>query len=203
MKTTVMAVITLLIISLTSQAQNIKPKSIYAKRLTFEIGGEVFFTSTSYKYEQSSITQSSSSVTITHFAVNAGAGIFVIDGLKLGIEPAIEIEDYDGEDTWTRVKLYFTPEYVFNSGSNHYFYAGGSAGYTFSSSSTAVGNGPDMGGFSYGVKAGWKVNAFGNALINLGAKYYRETYNYTSSTGDVKQHYNVFGVTAGLSVFFK
>jgi hypothetical protein len=203
MKTTTFAVITLLILSFTSEAQNIKPKSIYAKRMTFELGGDMFFTSTSYNIPQSTITQTSSSATITIFSVNAGAGIFVIDGLKLGIEPVIEIEDYEGENKWTKIKVYFTPEYVFNAGSDFYFYTGASAGYTFSSGTGFVGSGPDMGGFSYGVKAGWKINPFGNCLFNFGAKYYRETYDYKISSGDVKQSYNIFGVTGGLSVFFK
>jgi hypothetical protein len=79
MKTTSIAVITLLILSFTSEAQNVKLKSIYAKQRTFEIGGDIFFTSTSYKIEQATIYQTSSSATITIFSVTP-MGILLLMG---------------------------------------------------------------------------------------------------------------------------
>lgn len=200
MKSTLLAIVILLLISLTSSSQTIKPKSIYAKQKTFEIGGDIFLTSTKYSREETG--HSSSSGSQVDFVINGSAGLFVIDGLKLGIEPAIQISSYD-DDTWTRLKLYFSPEYVFNTKSNVYPYLGGSVGYTSSAFSSSIGSSTTQSGLSWGGKTGLKINILGNALLNAGFSFYRETYNYTPSYGEVKQHYDVFGFKLGLSVFFR
>jgi opacity protein-like surface antigen len=201
MKITSFAVIIFILTSLTLDAQTIKPKRIYAKQKTFEIGGDIFLTSTQYTREERGMTTSDDNSTLA-FVINASAGLFVIDGLKLAVEPAIGIISYNNS-TSTNLKLYFTPEYVFDMKNEVYPYIGGSIGYTSSSYSNSSSSSPTQSGFSWGGKGGIKINAFGNALINVGISYYRETYNYTASFGDVKQHYNILGVKAGLSVFFR
>lgn len=202
MRTTAFAVITLLILSVTSEAQNIKPKSIYTKQMTFEIGGDIFFTSENFKTEINGIEQEDAD-TRTTFAINVNGGVFVIDGLKLGIEPAIEFIDYGHDNNSTWLKLYFTPEYVFNTKTIFYPYIGGSVGYTSLAFSTPVSSNPTRSGFSWGVKGGGKINALGNALINIGISYYSEKYNYTSGINEVKHQWNTLGVKLGLSIFFR
>jgi opacity protein-like surface antigen len=131
------------------------------------------------------------------YIINASAGIFVADGLKLAVEPAFEIRSYDNSSS-SEFKLYLTPEYVFNLNSEIYPFIGGSVGYTSLSSGSAEN------GFSWGVKGGIKINPLGNVLINVGISYYQETYNYTDGyLGDVTQHYNILGLKGGLSLFFR
>jgi hypothetical protein len=202
MKITSFAIIALLLIAVTSNSQTIKQKSVYAKQMTFEIGGDIFVNSTNYTREKTKYN-SSINETQQNYIIDVNAGIFVVNGLKLSIEPAIEISSYN-DYTMTHLKLYFTPEYVFNLKSVVYPYIGGSVGYTSANYSSPLSSSPSQGGFSWGAKGGMKVNAFGNALINVCVLYYQETYNYTDSyEGDVKMHNNIFGVKAGFSVFFR
>jgi outer membrane protein len=206
MKTTAIAVITLLILSFTAEAQNLRTKDskpFYTKQGTFEIGGDIFFTSTTYITERGGTYPYSTDGTVTNFSINGSAGVFAVNGLKLSIEPVLEIESYDSDNSRTWFKIYFTPEYVFNTKTIFYPYFGGSLGYTSLAFSNSIGYSNTQSGLSYGLKGGWKINAFGNCLFNFGAKYYRETYNYSDTYSDVKQHHNLFGVTAGVSVFFK
>jgi len=198
MKITSFAVIALLLIAVTSDSQTIKQESIYAKQKTFEIGGDLFFSSTQYTREYSMTPSSSSDYTVRDYVINASAGIFVIDGLKLAVEPAFEVMSYENSSS-SGLKLYLTPEYVFNMNSEVYPFIGGSVGYTSISSTARTEN-----GFSWGVKGGIKINALGNVLVNLGISYYQETYDYNEVYyGDVRQHNNVLGFKGGLSLFFR
>jgi hypothetical protein len=196
MKITSFALTALFLVGIASHSQTIKPKITFAKQSTYEIGGDIMMYSSEYVYENTIYTLGGST-TITTFQLNGSFGYFVMDHLKLSVEPAISHSVY-GDNSSTNLKLYFSPEYVFITKSEVFPFIGGSVGYT--SSSYAHSNA--QGGFSWGFKGGIKVNALGNALINMGFSYYRETYNYTASYGDVKQHYNIFGIKAGLSVFF-
>ena len=201
MKLTSFAVIALLLISITSDSQTIKTKSIYAKQKTFEIGGDIMINSIEYTFEESNYSMYNGSHTTTNIIIDGTVGMFVIDGLKLALEPAIQLSYSEGS-SWNQSKIYFSPEYILNMKSNVYPYLGGSAGYTsqsYSGSSSAT-----HGGFSWGLKGGIKINAFGNALINVGISYFREKYDYSDSfSGDVKNHYNILALKAGLSIFFK
>ena len=202
MKITSFALIALLLIAVTSDSQTTKQKSIYAKQMTYEIGGDIFLSSTNYTREKTMYNLSINE-TQQNYVIDINAGLFVVNGLKISVEPAIGIST-DDNYTSTRLKLYFTPEYVFNVKAEYYPFLGGSVGYTSSSFSGSIGSNPTQGGFSWGAKGGIKVNAFGNALINISVLYYQETYNYTSSyEGDVVQHTNIFGVKGGLSLFFR
>ena len=205
MKITLFAVIALLLISFTSNSQTIKTKNIYTKQMTFEIGGDIFYTSETYKTEINGNELEDSDRKI--FSLNINGGIFVIDGLKLGIEPTILYTDYGHDASTTQLRLYFSPEYVFSTKTILYPYIGGSVGYTslaFSSSITPVmPDNPTESGFSWGVKCGGKINAFGNALINIGIKYNSEAYDYTSGSNDVKNRWNILGISAGISIFFR
>jgi opacity protein-like surface antigen len=199
MKTTAIAAITLLILSFTFHAQSLKPRTIYAKKSTFELGGEIFLSSTTYTRD-GTLMNPGYSYSITDFAINGSGGIFVIDGLKLSIDPVINIR-YFKNSTSTLLKLYFTPEYVFDVKSNIYPYLGASAGFVHTGYSGSGSD--DNGAFSWGVKGGLKINAFGNALINAGFSYYRENYKYSSSYYEDKEHHDIFGFRMGFSVFFK
>ena len=196
MKITSFAVIALLLIAVTSDSQTTKQKSIYAKQMTYEIGGDLFFSSTQYTREYSMST-SSSDYTVRDYVINVSAGMFVINGLKLAVEPAFEVMSYENSSS-SELKLYLTPEYVFDMNSEVYPFIGGSVGYTSLSSGSA------KNGFSWGVKGGIKINPLGNVLINVGISYYQETYNYTDGyVGDVTQHNNVLGLKGGMSLFFR
>jgi hypothetical protein len=196
MKITSFALTALLLIINTSYSQTAKPKISFAKQSTYEISGDISLYSNEYVYGETIYSQGGSS-TLTTFQLNASFGYFILDHLKLSIEPAVSYSVYE-DNSSTDLKIYFSPEYVFITKSEVYPFIGASAGYTSSSYTHSNAHG----GFSWGFKGGIKVNAWGNALINVGFTYYRETYNYTASFGDVKQHYNILGVRAGLSVFF-
>ena len=203
MKPLTLVILSLLFITFTANAQNIikkTPKLKYTKQLTVEVGGEIFLSSTNGT--RTEFGNERGYGTETFFTLKAGAGIFVINGLKLGIEPAVSIHFYDSDNRWTQLKLYFTPEYVLNTKTIVFPYLGASIGYTSSNYSYSVGSSPNMDGIGYGAKAGLRVNLFGNSLLNFGFAYNRENYNYTASYGDVKQRYDVFGMTLGWSVFF-
>lgn len=201
MKSIFLVMTILLMITIPSSSQTIKPKSIYAKQKTFEIGGDIFLTSTEYKSEASYPMYTSSDETVLYFAVNVSAGVFVINGLKLGVEPVIAFQSYDNGNQ-TSLKLYFTPEYIFDLKTNVYPFIGGSVGYTSTSFSNSY-NSSTESGFSWGAKGGLKVNAFGNSLINLGISYYSEAYNYNNTYGEVKRQNNILGFKGGLSLFFR
>lgn len=202
MKITSFAVIALLLVTVTSNSQTIKQKSIYAKQMTYEIGGDIMINSTEYKYDQSTISMYNSSSTTTNLIIDGNAGIFVVDGLKLGVETAIQLSYPEKGSSFTLLKIYFAPEYILNVKSNIYPYLGGAVGVLSLSSSQSYY--PTHGGFSWGLKGGVKINAFGNALINVGISYYHETYDYTDNHyGDVKQSNNILALKAGLSIFFR
>lgn len=198
MKITSFAVIALLLIAATLNSQTIKPKSIYAKQKTIEIGGDIMLYSSEYVYERSIYSNGGSS-TVAVFQIDGSFGYFVIDHLKFSIEPAITYSTYKNNSS-SNLKLYITPEYVFTTKTPVYPFIGCSAGYTSNSYSDSRSDG----GFSWGAKGGAKINAFGNALINVGVSYYRETYNYNDSyAGELKRYYNIIGIDAGLSIFFR
>jgi len=213
MKPLTLVILSLLFITLTANAQNIikkTPKLKYTKQLTVEAGGEIFVTSTTSHREENGIEEPND-WNETIFTLKAGAGIFVIDGLKLGVEPAVTIHSYDGDYRWTQLKLYFTPEYVFYTKSILYPYIGGSIGYTLAKySGGGITSTNNQDGFSWGAKGGMKINAFGNSLLNFGLSFYSENYNYVyeysgfnyTQSVDIKQRYDVFGMTLGWSVFF-
>lgn len=195
MKITSFAVIALLL-TVTSNSQTIKQKSIYAKQMTYEIGGDLFFSSTQYTYNDGTFSHD---YTVRNYAINVSVGFFVIDGLKLAVEPTFDVTSYDN-NSWSGFKLYLTPEYVFNMNNEVYPFLGGSVGYT----SMSPVNGPTESGFSWGVKGGVKINPLGNVLIDFGLSYYQETYNYSGGfSGEVKQHNNVLGFKGGISLFFR
>jgi hypothetical protein len=204
MKTSLLSLmlISFLFFSFDTNAQNITHK--YAKQDIYEFGGEIFFTSTTNDYTYSGYGNVyASNSTTTDFAINANAGYFVINGLKLGIEPGIEVIHYWTTQTWLR--LYFTPEYVFDTKTSLYPYIAGAVGYT----SVNPYYNQTANGFSWGVKGGLKVNIAGNSLLNIGIRYYEEQYNATyesssvpPSTIDNKNKIKLLGLSAGWSVFF-
>jgi hypothetical protein len=209
MRSLTLAIASLLFITFTGNAQNIKktPKVKYTKPFTVELGGDILYSNTSYHYESTGGTYNESyDYTDNLFSVDANAGIFVINGLKLGIEPTITVTIYSGGNTSTQLGLYFVPEYVFNTKSIVYPYIGGSIGYTYKKHYNDIGISPTADGLSYGAKAGLKVNFFGNSLLNFGFTFYSENYNSTYNTiyttYDNKTRYDRVALTLGWSVFF-
>jgi len=195
------ALISLLFIANNTNAQS--TKHIYTGKGAWELGGELFFTS--FDNEHSRLGNeftSGSSNSYTNFALDADAGYFVINGLKLGADLGFEADDVWGH-TQNRIKVYFTPEYVMNTKSIIYPYIAASAGYTLFSVSSS-----SYDGFSWGAKGGVKLNIAGNSLLNIGLTYYEEQYNstqqtfFTPETVITKDKYKQLGVTLGWSVFF-
>ena len=146
MKITSFAVIVLLL-TVTSNSQTIKQKSVYAKQMTFEIGGDIMINSTEHVFDQTSITNESQSTRTTSLIINGSAGIFAVDWLKLAIEPAIEFDYPEHGSSKKILKIYFSAEYVLNLRSNIYPYLGAAAGYTSISYSNI--DYPVQGGFSW------------------------------------------------------
>lgn len=171
----------------------------YARQGTWETGGNFYFTSTAEEYSINDGTYAiSSKHEHTNFSTLVNAGCFVINGLKLGADAGMEADDIWGH-THTYVKLYFTPEYVFRTGTIAFPYAGVSVGY--SSKLTQLNFTHE--GFSWGIKTGTKINIAGNSLLDIGLRYYEQKYTYESVSSDRREEtHKQFGVSAGWSVFF-
>lgn len=205
MKTTLLflALISFLFFSSDISSQNLKHK--YATQGTWEFGGDIFFTTTTEDYSATYENQYNFNNTVLDFAVNANAGFFVIKGLKLGIEPGIEVTNT--YRTQTVLKLYFTPEYVFDMKTAVYPYAAGAIGFT---SVNPYYTSNYANGFSWGFRLGLKINLAGNSLLNVGLRYYEGQYNTTYEDNYVIPHYSYdikdktkeLGLALGWSVFF-
>jgi hypothetical protein len=211
MRSLALAIASLLFITFTVNAQdNIRksPTSKYAKQLCWEFGGDISFTSTSIHEEQSGTYSNTYDETENIFLIEGNAGIFIVNGLKLGIEPGVAVSSYNGEhgsSTTTHLALYFSPEYVFNTKSIVYPYIGGAIGYSSNIYSDNEYN-PTEDGFSYGARAGLKVNFIGNSLLDFGFVFYSENYHsiydYQYYHIDRKERNDRVGLTLGWSVFF-
>ena len=208
MKSLTLAIASLLFISFTVNAQHIKqtPKLKYTKQLCWEFGGDISYTNTTMHYDETGTYNHQSLSTENMFTIEGNAGIFVINGLKLGIEPTVIITSYSGDYHNTQLGLYFAPEYVFNTKSIVYPYIGGAIGYTYAKASYNVGEANKEDGLSYGARAGLKVNFFGNSLLNFGFRFYSENYSYNYSDPfmyyTAKTRYDRVGLVLGWSVFF-
>jgi hypothetical protein len=188
-------IIMVLFITTGSYTQNLKHK--YAKQGTWETGGELFFSSSEDNYTQTGDLNSDRIDTYTNFTLSANAGCFVINGLKLGIEPAVEVNDIWG-NTETRLKLFFTPEYVLDTKSKFYPFIAVSAGYqTYNQTYSNTGD-----GFTWGVKGGVKLNITGNSLLVIALRYYEESFNVSDNFYSTNQKSKQIGMSAGWSVFF-
>jgi hypothetical protein len=205
LKTTLILLTALFFVFANSCTNAQQTKLKYASRGTWEFGGDIAFTSTTYTYRTEYIGyhESAYSTTIRNFDIYANAGYFIIKGLKLGIETGVGITNF--YKTQTTLKLYFAPEYVLSTGSDAYPFAGVSAGFK----SINPYYNQSANGFSWGIKAGVKVNLAGNSLLNVAIKYYEEQYkthidyfgipNYSY---DVKDKLKQLGLSAGWSLFF-
>ena len=208
MKTTLLSITMTIILffACDTYAQNVKHK--YSSKGTWEFGGDIFFTSTTTDFtDDYPGHQLNETYTETDFAINGEAGYFIIDGLKLGVEPGIENVSSGSMISYTQLRLYFTPEYVIKTKSILYPYFGGAVGYTALSQEGASSS---QTGFSWGAKLGLKINVAGNSLLDIGFRYYEEQYNATFQdhsynppvSYDVKNKIKPLGLSLGWSVFF-
>ena len=197
MRTTSMSLIIIIILFFTtgSYSQNLKHKC--SKQGTWETGGELFFSTSSEEYSETGTVNHDGINTYTNFQLSANAGYFIINGLKLGFEPALEVTDLFGH-TDTQLKIYFTPEYVLDIKTNYYPFVSAAVGYlSYSPAYSSTGD-----GFTWGVKGGVKINAAGNSLLAIALRYYEENYNTLYSIYGSRQKSKQIGISAGWSVFF-
>jgi hypothetical protein len=204
MKTTLLSLVLFSFLCFTTDTDAQEEAHRYSKKGIWETGGELFFTTYQEKHSVDGTGYLYPDSKYTNFMLSIDAGYFVINGLKLGLEQDLEADDIWGH-TRTRIKFYFTPEYVFDTKTILYPYIAVSAGYTLNTyqSSTA------QDGFSWGVKGGVKVNITGNSLLNIGLRYYEENYNYNyeyfgapSTNYSYKDKMKNLGLSLGWSVFF-
>jgi hypothetical protein len=207
MKSIIFAVTSMFFISLTSYTQNNVQKTDkikYTRPFTVELGGDLSFSNTTIRLYETGTYNNAYFYTQNNFSIDATAGIFMVQGLKLGIEPGITISGFSGgSGTTTQLKLYFTTEYVLNTNSIAYPYLGVAIGY---SARIYTGSSPTQNGISYGGRAGIKMNFFGNSLLNIGYTYFRENYNYKREGQGFhqvyKQGWDIGAFSTGWTVFF-
>ena len=177
----------ILCIGITSaDAQNI---SKYAKKNQWDVGGSFGFMSSKAVVNGNTADESQTTITFQPYG-----GYFIIDGLSIGITPAVyytKLGIYNATD----YTLYFSPAYNFDPKSQFYPYVMGLIGYNAYNS-----GGSNLKGIAWGGEVGVKANLLGNSLIRLGVQYEQKTLN--PSDYNDRNGMNNIKVNLGFNVFF-
>ncbi len=159
----------------------------FGQRGVFEFGGSVAFQSTT------PVSSGTTSDAITTFRIEPFLGYFVADGFELGANPlGIEFLSYGG-GTQTYVFILLAPSYNFQAGGQAHPFVEALLGYTSQS------NGTSRSGFSWGGRAGVKVEVVEGGLLNVAAEYLRITMNPSGATQ--RSGSNQFSISAGITLW--
>jgi hypothetical protein len=183
-------VVIFLLISSNSHAQTTQN---FAKQNTWEVGGSVSF---SYTENVSNGITSDNGRNV--FKLYPYVGYFIIDGLEIGIIPAIELISYGGSTSSNSFAIYVAPSYNFYTKSIAYPYVQGAFGYNDVSSG---GSSTSASGIAWALEGGVKINIAGSSLLKIGLDYSQKTLNGSHSSDD-RDGVNTLSFVAGFNVFF-
>ena len=161
----------------------------YAKQGTWEVGGNVFYTSTT-----SVNNGETSDNSLGIFSLDVPFYYFVIDGLELGIIPSYQNLSSGGSSA-SIFNILFGTAYNIETSSSAYPFFEGRVGYNTTS------NGDTRSGIVWALIGGVKVQVGGNALISIGINYTQSTLN-KENQDEGRDGTNVIGGQAGFTVFF-
>lgn len=169
------------------------------------------FNSATSKY--SSQGESVDGPKISTFSITPSVGYFVITNLAIGVDLGFNSTkttfknsaiDMDFEDTSSTFSILPNATYYFATASKARPYLGAGVGYGSLTSTDFFDNDQTTkGGLLWGVKGGFVYLLNSNVGIDLGAGYNSFTTKQTFENVEIKTVANTFGVSAGVSLFFK
>ncbi|MFC2097468.1 outer membrane beta-barrel protein [Bacteroidota bacterium] len=180
-----LTILTVLLISMSAlQAQS------FAKKGTFEIGGNVGF------FSSSNVINGETGDATNTLSFSSFTGYFITDGFEIGFAPlSYSVTTPANGDKITNLSILFAPAYNFDLGSNIFPFIEGLVGYT----SNSMGDNTSD-GISWGARGGIKLVVGQNALINVGIQY--TNYNYNPEGAEERNGSNNISANAGFAVFF-
>jgi len=161
----------------------------FAMQGAVEIGGTISF------QQITPVSNGKTGSSWSYLNLAPSFGIFVIDGLELGIDP-IGVSTVSGSgSTLTQLNFMGFLSYNQTTPSGVIFpFIEGQAGYTAQTSGSTIS------GFSWAGRAGVKVAVVKGGLLTLGAMYSQ----ITLSPEGAKERYgqNIFSIATGFTVWF-
>jgi len=161
----------------------------FAKKGIWELGGRVSYTN------QTRVSDGESSENSTGiFSLALPTYYFVIDGLEVGLIPALQTES-NGNGTVTEFALLAGIAYNIKTESIAYPFLEGDIGFN------TRGNGSSRSGIVWVLSGGAKFQIGGNALLGMGFFYEQKTLETSSNEGG-RDGYNIWGLNLQFGVFF-
>ena len=160
----------------------------FATKGVTEFGGSVSFSSVTH------VRSGTSGQTTTVLSIAPFIGYFLLDGFELGVNP-LGITSYSSEGvaTATAIRIFLAPSYNFRTQSTSHPFVEALLGYT------AQSNGDGEKGFSWGGRAGLKINVGETGLLNVGVQYLLITLNRSGATE--RSGYNELSIAAGFTLW--
>lgn len=140
----------------------------FAKANTWEIGGSISY---SHSFAETDYGKDANYIKAAPYA-----GVFVTDGLEIGLIPAIEYFSY-GSSNYTSLQMLLAPSYNFYTNSIAYPYIQAGAGFSGTSGSGSS----SSSGFIWSLEGGVKLQVLKNALIKIGLDYTKRDKGASSS----------------------
>jgi hypothetical protein len=159
----------------------------FARKGVVELGGGITFQSLT------PVQNDQTDDAITVFLMMPYIGYFVTDGFQIGVNPlGIGTMNYKNEST-TAIMALLAPSYNFSTGGSAYPFVELLLGYT------ALSNGTERSGFTWGGRGGAKIEVGESGLLNLAVQYLQIT--TTVSGASKRTGLNQFAVSAGFTVW--
>lgn len=169
------------------------PAASQEERPQFGLRGQVELGGSASFQSYTPVSNGKTGSATSFITINPYVGVFVIDGLEVGVNPlGLTIMTAGGGDAMGLMALgsiaYHPPSTRFA----HPFIEG-LAGYSLQT------NGSTTSGFTWGGRAGAKLSITDNGLLNLGVQYLQVTLNRKGATE--RNGSNQLSVTLGFSVW--
>lgn len=150
---------------------------------------------------------------VSTFSISPSVGYFVVDNLAIGVDlgfnstkttftnAALDVDYTDKTSTFTILP---NATYYFPTASKVRPYLGAGVGYgSLTGYNEITDTNSTNGGFLWGAKGGLVYLVNSNIGLDLGAGYSSFTVKQTEQNIELKTVANTFGVSAGVSIFFK
>lgn len=191
---TVVTVIVVLLFAVTLDAQN------FAKKGVWELGGSAGFSSSTSVFNGETAEESA-----TTFMLAPYLGYFVVNSFELGLIPSFVSQSFGDNYSASSFGVYFAPAWNFDLQSNLFPFIEGRIGYNTSTTTVTDDEGVEheftASGLAWGLRGGVKVQVGNSGLVNLALFYDQITMDPDNWDGD-RNGENVFGVTAGFTIFW-